>query len=75
MSAPMKRSDPAYWMLLDDFTTTPVIFREGCYICEDPEFAQIGLPLCRICPMCDGHIPADGTICDNCNYDERIYRQ
>lgn len=70
MSVPMKPSDPAYWMLLDDFTTTPVVFREGCYICEDPEFAQMGLPLCRKCPECQGHIPADDSVCDDCMCDD-----
>ena len=70
MSQPMRPDDPAYWMLFDDFTTTPVVHREGCYICEDPEFAQMGLPLCRKCPKCDGHIAADDTVCDDCGYDE-----
>lgn len=69
MSAPLKKDDPSYWMLLDDFTTTPVVHREGCYICEDPEFAQMGLPLCYKCPKCEGHIAADDTVCDDCEYD------
>lgn len=69
MSVPMKPSDPAYWMLCDEFTTTPVVYREGCYICEDPEFAQMGLPLCRRC-VCGGHIPADHCVCDDCGTDE-----
>jgi hypothetical protein len=71
MSVKMRPDDPAYWMLFDDFTTTPVIYREGCYICEDKEFAQMGLPLCRICPKCDGHVPADDSICDDCGNDEQ----
>lgn len=62
--------DPAYALLLDDFTTTPVVFRKGCYICEDPEFAQMGLPLCTRCPSCGGHVPADDTVCDSCGLDE-----
>ena len=70
MPVPMRRDDPSYWMMLDDFTTTPVVYRAGCYICEDAEFAQMGLPLCRKCPVCDGHIPADDTICNDCGYDE-----
>lgn len=70
MSIPMKPSDPAYWMLFDDFTTTPEIHRSYCYICNDPEFAQMGLPLCRICPRCEGHIAADDTGCDDCGFDE-----
>lgn len=70
MSVPMKTSDPAYWMLLDDFTTTPVVYRANCYICRDPEFAQMGLPLCRKCPECEGHVAADDTVCDDCGFDE-----
>ena len=66
----MQPSDPAYWMLHDGFTTTPVIHKEGCYICEDPEYAQMGLPLCRKCPKCGGHIAADDSVCDDCGYDE-----
>jgi hypothetical protein len=58
--------DPAYWMLFDGFTTTPAVHRKGCYICEDPEFARMGLPLCRKCPECGGHIAADDYVCDAC---------
>jgi len=65
--------DPAYALLMDDFTSTPVVYRQGCYICEDPEFAQMGLPLCRLCPACKtGHIAADDTVCDDCGADEEI---
>jgi hypothetical protein len=62
-------------LLLDDFTTTPVVHRDGCYICRDPEFAQMGLPLCYPCPDCLrkgrglGHIPADDVTCDDCGYE------
>jgi hypothetical protein len=73
MSQKMKPSDPAYHLLLDDFTSTPVVFRQGCYICNDPEFAMMGLPLCRRCPVCGGHVPADDTICDDCGLDEQYY--
>lgn len=52
-------NDPAYALLLDDFTTTPTVFQDGCYICEDPEFAQMGLPLCYACPDCSEHVAAD----------------
>jgi hypothetical protein len=78
MSIPMKPDDPAYWMLLDDFTSTPIVHLDGCYICEDPEFAQMGLPLCRKCSQCvkagrgSGHIAADDTVCDVCGYDEIV---
>lgn len=62
--------DPAFRLLLDDFTTTPVVYREGCYICNDSEFAQMGLPLCYLCPKCKtGHIAADDTVCDDCGYE------
>lgn len=75
MSVPMKPWDPAYWMLSDTKNATkPVIFRKGCYICEDPEFAMMGLPLCYICKYCGGHVPADGSFCDSCikdNHPER----
>lgn len=68
--------DPSYWMLTDGFTTTPVVHRDSCYICRDPEFAQMGLPLCRKCPSCvregrgDGHIAADDNVCDDCGYED-----
>lgn len=62
--------DPAYSLLTDGNTSTPVVYREGCYICEDPEFAQMGLPLCSLCVRCKtGHVPADDTYCDDCDYD------
>ncbi len=67
----MKSTDPAYWMLSDDFVTTPVVHKDGCYIYEDPEFAQMGLPLCRKCEACGtGHIAADDSKCDDCGADE-----
>lgn len=66
----MQPGDPAYHLLLDDVTSTPVVHKAGCYICEDPEFAQMGLPLCRKCPKCAGHIAADDVVCDDCGYDE-----
>lgn len=63
--------DPAYVLLQDDFTSNPAIYRKGCYICEDPEFAQMGLPLCRKCLKCGGHVAADDTICDDCGTDQQ----
>jgi len=66
----MKPSDPAYHLLLDDVVSVPVVYSDSCYICTDPEFAQMGLPLCRECPECGGHVPADDTICDDCEADE-----
>jgi hypothetical protein len=74
----MQPGDPAYWMLYDDVTSTPTVRRDGCYICMDPEFAQMGLPLCRPCPPCSkesgsmsGHVAADDTTCDVCGADEQ----
>lgn len=66
-------------LMSDDFTSKPVVYKSNCYICRDPEFAQMGLPLCRPCRKCiesgdiergDGHIPADDTVCTVCEYDE-----
>ena len=68
----MKADDPAYWMLKDGHTTTPTVHDDDCYICNDPEFAQMGLPLCMPCPECSktegktGHIPADDNVCSDC---------
>ena len=72
----MKTSDPAYFLLTDGHTSTPEVHRDGCYICRDPEFAQMGLPLCKKCPRCTegnngeaaGHIPADDRQCDDCGW-------
>lgn len=59
-------------MLYDDpYTSTQTgPKRRGCYICEDPDFARMGLPLCRACPKCGGHVAADDTRCDDCGHDE-----
>lgn len=57
-------------MLYDDgFISTPQVFCGGCYICRDPDFAQMGLPLCYPCEKCKGHVAADDTICDDCDHD------
>jgi hypothetical protein len=55
-------------LLSDDFTSTPdaAVHRDDCYICTDPEYAQMGLPLCYACRVCNGHVPADGNRCDDC---------
>lgn len=60
-------NDPSRWMLHDEFVTTPAVFQAGCYICEDSEYAQMGLPLCYACPNCDNpHVPADdGCECED----------
>lgn len=67
--------DPAYALLHDEFVTTPRVFRAGCYICQDMEFARMGLPLCSPCCQCratgtDGHIPADDGECEDCGHEQ-----
>lgn len=49
---PDDKGDPAYWMLLDGHVTVPVVHSDSCYICRDPEYAAMGLPLCYPCPAC-----------------------
>jgi hypothetical protein len=78
MSKPLPVNDPAYWMLergLDEtngtgtWVTPKRIHMDGCYICEDPEFALMGLPLCKPCTVvidgveCGEHVPADDEVC------------
>lgn len=75
MSVPMKKTDPAYWMLeegLKDSSerSTTTVYRSSCYICRDPEFALMGLPLCYPCSTCGGHVAADDSHCDDCGYDQ-----
>lgn len=70
MSVPLKPTDPAYWMLLDGHRTSPKVFKAGCYICEDLEFALMGMPLCYRCLFCNGHVAADDTVCDDCGKDQ-----
>ncbi len=69
MSKPMAVNDPAYFLLeqgLKDPSkrSKPEVFKEGCYICEDPEFSLMGLPLCYPCKTCGSHIAADDDRCD-----------
>lgn len=75
MSVPMRKDDPAYWMLeqgLKDPSrrSTTTVYQEGCFICDDPEFSLMGLPLCYPCSKCKGHVPADDTICTDCSHDQ-----
>ncbi len=70
MSKPLPLDDPARWMLHDSHTSTKTVHRDGCYICDDPEFAQMGLPLCFPCSSCGGHVAADDTWCDDCGHDQ-----
>lgn len=71
---PMPTSDPAHWMLErgredPSFRSKKTVHRAGCYICEDPEFALMGLPLCYPCAKCGGHVPADDSVCSDCKFD------
>lgn len=68
--------DPAYFLLKDEAVSKPRVHRDGCYICEDMEFARMGLPLCTSCCICSakagktaGHIPADDNECDDCGHE------
>ena len=76
MSRPLHPADPAYWMLEEgrkdpSKRSTPTVCKAGCYICDDPEFAMMGLPLCFPCGKCGGHIAADDCVCDACGRDAR----
>jgi hypothetical protein len=76
MSIPLKPDDPAYWMLEQGRNdpskrSTTTVYRDGCYICEDPEFSLMGLPLCFPCHKCGGHVAADDTVCDDCGFDHQ----
>lgn len=65
---------PAYWMLeegLADPTkrSTTNVYSRGCYICDDPEFSLMGLPLCYACFVCGEHVAADNMECGACGHD------
>jgi hypothetical protein len=73
----MKPSDPAYWMLEEGLSGMRAIkksevYNSDCYICNDPEFALMGLPLCYPCVICGTHTPADDCVCDN-GHDQMEY--
>lgn len=75
MSNPMKPSDPAYFLLEQGLQdplkrSTTTVYKKGCYICDDPEFALMGLPLCYTCSTCGGHVPADDSRCSDCGKDQ-----
>lgn len=75
MSVPLKPTDPAYWMLEQGRAdpskrSTTTVHDDNCYICRDPEFAMMGLPLCYPCTKCGGHVPADDTVCTACGHDD-----
>jgi hypothetical protein len=76
MSIPLRPDDPCYWMLEQGRAdpskrSTTTVYRDGCYICEDPEFALMGLPLCYSCNKCGGHVAADDTVCNDCGFDHQ----
>lgn len=82
MSLPLKQSDPAYWMLergemeaeeTEEYIwrSKPKVYSADCYICNDPEFSLMGLPLCNPCQLCGGHVPADDEDCDDCGVSAR----
>lgn len=51
-SVALNPDDLAHFMLFDKHVSHPVVFDRRCYICRDPEFAQMGMPLCSPCPAC-----------------------
>lgn len=80
MSVPMQPDDPAYWMLEQGLAdpskrSTTAVYSKRCYICKDPEFALMGLPLCYPCEKCKGHVAADDTVCDDCKHDNHVVDQ
>lgn len=60
--------DPASWMLFDGVETIPTVYDPNCYICNDPEYAKMGLPLCYTCPTCGEHVAADSGECEHCGW-------
>ena len=59
--------DPAFEFLASLGTpSVPTVHDADCYICNDPDFARAGLPLCYACPECGGHIAADDGECQAC---------
>lgn len=79
---PLPLSDTARWMLqrgIDEYEgrvpntgwiSESEVYNPRCYICKDPEFALMDMPLCYPCDslvdgvVCGAHIPADDTVCD-----------
>ena len=78
--AKTSENDPAFWLLergIKDPTqrSKPTVHKDGCYICDDPEYSLMGLPLCQPCSACVaagrgwGHVPADDSVCSECGHD------
>ena len=76
MSIPLPKNDPAYFLLergrKDPSKRSPIsAYSPKCYICNDPEFSMMGLPVCQPCLKCGGHVAADDSVCDLCGEDQR----
>jgi hypothetical protein len=52
--------------------SVPTVHSDNCYICNDPDYARYGLPLCRPCILCGGHVAADDVRCDGCGADQEV---
>jgi hypothetical protein len=64
-------SDDPAMILLDNVPRTPkTVHKDGCFICEDDEFARMGMSLCYPCKFCGGHVAADDYRCDVCKKDQ-----
>jgi hypothetical protein len=59
----------------DSHTSSTTVYDASCYICTDPDFARMGLPLCWECEECKkagrglGHVAADDVECTVCGWD------
>jgi len=53
----------------EKWCTSTDVYSDRCYICRDPEYALMGLPLCYACHKCKGHVAADDSVCDECGHD------
>ena len=62
---PMPTTDPAQALITSQHLSVPSVYDPSCYICNDPEFALMGMTLCWACPDCGGHVAADdGPECE-----------
>jgi len=78
MSVPMRKDDPAYWLLEEGLSgkreiKVSKVYDSNCYICNDPEFALMGLPLCYPCILCGAHVAADDEVCKNGHWQEEYW--